>query len=157
MFIVYFMIPCYVYFSLCLFEKSYLFFLWKIIIMPSFKYCYLHWLICSSQYVINRPARWDVGTPCLNIFHMYCTYHKVCHVGEQPEQIFDPNPPYGTNMVTQVHAIWSRHGCCCCHLVSRGAFLVVHVESFFFCKWSHRISAWIPMRREDHKGGGGGN
>lgn len=27
-----------------------------------------------------------------------CTCHKVYRVGEQPEQLFDPNKPYGPNM-----------------------------------------------------------
>lgn len=57
-----------------------------------------------------------------------CTCHKVCHVGEQPEQIFDPNQPYGPNMVAQVQAIWSGDGCCCRRLVSCGVFFVLHVE-----------------------------
>lgn len=78
----------------------------------------------------------------------------MCHTGEQPEQIFDPNQPDGPNMVARVQAIWSRNGCRCCHLVSRGVFLAVHVESVSFLNGVAvfaSISTLIHRRRETIK------
>lgn len=89
-----------------------------------------------------------------------CTCHKVCDVGGQPEQIFDPNPPYGLNMAAQVQAIWSRNRCRCCRLASRRVFLAAHVESFIFV--NGLCLTLTPRRRERKKnkeggaGGGGG-
>lgn len=70
-----------------------------------------------------------------------CTCHKVCCVGEQLEQIFDPNQPYGPNMVAKVQAIWSRNSCCC-RLVSCGVFLAAHVESFIFVNGVASVSTY---------------